>query len=666
MKDDIQPEALRALAEAAKWTGKWYDAGCNTVYCTYDKEDSILHDEIAHPVPFGVSGYIAAAHPRAVIALLDRIAELESELEAVDADRAMRAQAAPAAVAGPSDAVAYIDIGAGGYLDLGSDLSDEALRKLPKGRHMLAIVGTYGVDGYAPVAAPTTQPEQVAQGDALNNTVRVPLDSLHADAAYLIGRLQRGTMTASRVVEVIRDRIDAAKAALTTAAAVPVEQRLDDIEQYRMQMAGICTASIGYWKAGDSVHPDYDTPALREVAALYEKYDELFQRNSALADWVASRWRDEVANRPLINKSRRPLDDTWRQVLRHLGVDDEARLGPRHDDLLAAAPKAELAPTGHFPDAGKMVAQPAGEYPTLPLAITSAPERIWLDLGFNPYEEDAHFSNLHDLTWSKDNATGDGIEYIRADRAMRAQAAPAAVAGPSRDLYPEKCPITGRPFFMVLDHPELGPVPTYGGPFDSYTIPAPEGEPTDPWHERELRCERFDHDAGYWVEGGEPIPLRIVHDDVLDQLQSDAAAPTTQATPQPAAQQGDELPREDFAWLVVQEACETEPADEDDPECIRILRRDLKSAVLSAFLRHDAAHPAAPVAQGDAEDTARLDFMIEHRAYVVSDPDACPGYWLHFVHKETGRTWVQGDEHTTPRAAIDAARSQAKEGANHA
>ena len=54
-----------------------------------------------------------------------------------------------------------------------------------------------------------------------------------------------------------------------------------------------------------------------------------------------------------------------------------------------------------------------------PLAITSAPERIWLDLGFNPYEEDAHFSSLHDLTWSRDNATGNGIEYVRADRAAR-------------------------------------------------------------------------------------------------------------------------------------------------------------------------------------------------------------------------------------------------------
>ena len=144
----------------------------------------------------------------------------------VDADRAMRVQAAPAAVAGPKEAVAYLDIGEGGYLDLGSDLSDEALRKLPKGRHMLAIVGTYGVDGYVPVAAPTAQPSPAAQGDALNNTVRVPLDSLHADAAYLIGRLQLDTMDGARVVEIIRERIQAAKAALAAQAqeAAPAAQ----------------------------------------------------------------------------------------------------------------------------------------------------------------------------------------------------------------------------------------------------------------------------------------------------------------------------------------------------------------------------------------------------------------------------------------------------------
>lgn len=55
------------------------------------------------------------------------------------------------------------------------------------------------------------------------------------------------------------------------------ERALQDSEQYRIQMAGICTASIGYWKEGDDVHPDYDTIALRDVAKLYAKYDALYK-----------------------------------------------------------------------------------------------------------------------------------------------------------------------------------------------------------------------------------------------------------------------------------------------------------------------------------------------------------------------------------------------------
>lgn len=56
------------------------------------------------------------------------------------------------------EAVAYLDIGSGGYLDIGSDLPEEQLLALPNGRHALGIIGTYGIDGYvsAPVtAAPT-------------------------------------------------------------------------------------------------------------------------------------------------------------------------------------------------------------------------------------------------------------------------------------------------------------------------------------------------------------------------------------------------------------------------------------------------------------------------------------------------------------------------------
>ena len=42
-------------------------------------------------------------------------------------------------------------------------------------------------------ALATPQPAPPAQGDALSDdAVRVPLDKLHADAAYLIGRLREG------------------------------------------------------------------------------------------------------------------------------------------------------------------------------------------------------------------------------------------------------------------------------------------------------------------------------------------------------------------------------------------------------------------------------------------------------------------------------------------
>ena len=59
-------------------------------------------------------------------------------------------------------------------------------------------------------------------------------------------------------------------------------------------------------------------------------------------------------------------------------------------------------------------------------------------------------------------------------------------------------------------------------------------------------------------------------------------------------------------------------------------------------------------AQKDAE---RLDWMIEHRAYVVSDPDCCDGYWLNYARPD-GTMWTQATEHETPRAAIDAAKGE--------
>jgi len=80
------------------------------------------------------------------------------------------------------------------------------------------------------------------------------------------------------------------------------------------------------------------------------------------------------------------------------------------------------------------------------------------------------------------------------------------------------------------------------------------------------------------------------------------------------------------------------------------LRKNKEYAEL--ILQVSCNHEALKALHKDAE---RLDWLVEHRAYVVSDPDACPGYWLHFIHKETHKVWVQGDEHPSPRAAIDAA-----------
>lgn len=68
-----------------------------------------------------------------------------------------------------------------------------------------------------------------------------------------------------------------AKEALTAANAVSEQPtKLDEIEQYRLQMAAISTAAIGYWKEGDDIHPDFDTVALRDVTKLYAKYDRLY------------------------------------------------------------------------------------------------------------------------------------------------------------------------------------------------------------------------------------------------------------------------------------------------------------------------------------------------------------------------------------------------------
>lgn len=91
---------------------------------------------------------------------------------AADADKALEIYAARES-APVADAVAYLDLGAGGYMDVGTDLTDEQLAAIPKGRHMLAIIGTHGVAGYTRAARASEAVDLSAVSDtALEDELR--------------------------------------------------------------------------------------------------------------------------------------------------------------------------------------------------------------------------------------------------------------------------------------------------------------------------------------------------------------------------------------------------------------------------------------------------------------------------------------------------------------
>ena len=107
--------------------------------------------------------------------------------------------------------------------------------------------------------------------------------------------------------------IEAIIEASRRAPALP-ERSLEASEKYRMQMVGVCMAAEGRWKESDSIHPDYDTPALREVVKLYAKYAELRAAASApSAGEQSAQPKFDVGPMPhpdgdSVRRLRRPID----------------------------------------------------------------------------------------------------------------------------------------------------------------------------------------------------------------------------------------------------------------------------------------------------------------------------------------------------------------------
>ncbi len=96
------------------------------------------------------------------------------------------------------------------------------------------------------------------------------------------------------------------------------------------------------------------------------------------------------------------------------------------------------------------------------------------------HRHNALAERLHEVKRERDEAVAR-VKGLEADQGMAVEA-----------LEEMACPITGFPFFAVVNHQDDA-VATFGGPYDSYTM-AQLGMDGD--YER----QRFCHDRGIWME----------------------------------------------------------------------------------------------------------------------------------------------------------------------
>lgn len=123
-------------------------------------------------------------------------------------------------------------------------------------------------------------------------------------------------------------------------------------------------------------------------------------------------------------------------------------------------------------------------------------------------------TDLHDkvrewleLNDSAKTYTSEEASIIRALLAENERLAETVSKLRARPVGPDRCPFTGREFWGNITHPELGEVATYGGPFDTYTLPARTDD------DEEYFVRRFDHDRGHWLlDDMEFIGLKLVDD----------------------------------------------------------------------------------------------------------------------------------------------------------
>lgn len=96
---------------------------------------------------------------------------------------------------------------------------------------------------------------------------------------------------------------------------------------------------------------------------------------------------------------------------------------------------------------------------------------------------------------------------------------------------PDVCPFTGLRFFMWIEHHMTGAmVPTYGGPYDSYTLPVRDEDGS-------YSRERYDHDRGGWrTDIIEDLGIQIVSDQAYVSDEPPPGHPDAQPATPPSAE----------------------------------------------------------------------------------------------------------------------------------
>lgn len=332
-----------------------------------------------------------------------------------------------------------------------------------------------------------------------------------------------------------------------------------------------------YWQQADS-----------ESYAEQDKSDSTYKKYKALLEETCTTL---VASAPV---APAPHPDLRVQVMEIItGVwDHDTQIDDATDDVLdlAAAPKAEVAP--------------AGEYPSLP-----AKQALYVFRGKDGGREEVHgYDELQ--MWG----------FVDADRAMRAQAAPAAAAGPSETV-------------KFVDESTADPVEKARRYLKAMG-------------DQRMNSAYF-FDDGYPRREGAQDALAAL--EVLERL---AAAITTQVAPQPAARR--DMTDEDMDTLV------TLLGQHERDE---IGHQGLVEAIVREFGRTAAPQPAVPALEdadvlsmskalflqreADAKDAARWRYAVAIGGNQVMN-------WLDVYDDWDG----DGDF----ADAIDAARAQDGEG----